>query len=334
MIKNTKMNILITGGAGYIGSHMVERVLHDGHSVTVLDNLSTGHSWAIKGVDFHKIDLLDKNKLNAFFQDKSFDGVVHFAGKSLVGESIINPEIYYQNNVIGSLNLLNAMKKNDISKIVFSSTAAVYGIPKEPYINEEHIKKPINPYGHSKYMIENILSDFSNSYGLDAVCLRYFNAAGASKSGNIGEAHEPETHLIPNILKAHINNKKVKIFGDDYNTADGTCIRDYIHVIDLIDAHMLSLDYLFENPGNHIFNLGNGNGFSVLEVIKTVSKILDKEIIFDVVDRRTGDPDILVANSKKALRDLGWIPKFNKLDDIIQTAWDWHKIYESGGFNG
>tara|TARA_B100000963_G_scaffold356707_1_gene377374 strand:+ start:1045 stop:2022 length:978 start_codon:yes stop_codon:yes gene_type:complete len=316
------MKLLITGGAGYIGSHMVRYAQDMNHDVVVLDNFSTGHRWAVKDCEIIDIDLINFDGLSKKLKGFHFDGVIHFAAKSLVGESIKRPDLYFNNNVIGTLNLINVMLNNNINNLVFSSTAAVYGNPESNRIHESHIKNPINPYGKSKLIIENMLSDICIAYDFNATCLRYFNAAGAHLSTEIGEAHEPETHLIPNILKSILSDEEqLKIFGDDYDTPDGTCIRDYIHVMDLVEAHLLSL----EKINNFLcFNLGNGNGFSIKEVINACSNITGKKVDYLIQDRRDGDPAILVADSSQAKDYLKWEPKFNNLEDIIQSAWNWH----------
>ena len=320
------MKLLIPGGAGYIGSHMVRLAQEEGHEVTVLDDFSTGHEWAIKNCEILKIDLLDHERLDKSLKNRYFDGVIHFAAKSLVGESVIKPAFYYRNNVVGSLNLFNSMLKNDINNIVFSSTAAIFGNPISEKISEDHPKEPINPYGQSKLMIEKILKDMAEAYGINATCMRYFNASGAHKSAEIGEAHNPETHLIPNILISAISNtQKLKVFGDDYNTHDGTCIRDYVHVDDLADAHLLGLKHMIKNKGFFAFNLGNGNGFSVMDVIRSCERVTKKNLDFNVCERREGDPAKLVANSTYAKECIGWDPHFNKIDDIVTSAWRWHK---------
>lgn len=324
------MNILIPGGAGYIGSHMVRYAQELGHEVVVLDNFSTGHRWAVKDCEIICVDLLDQDSLSRLLNKRYFDGVIHFAAKSLVGESINNPSLYYENNVVGTLNLVNEMLKNDINNIVFSSTAAIYGNPIANKINEDHPKNPINPYGKSKLFVEGILKDLCSAYKFNSTCLRYFNAAGADLSGEIGEAHDPETHLIPNILKSVISNKSVlKVFGNDYPTPDGTCIRDYIHVKDIAIAHILGLNKgISENSGFSAYNLGNGSGFSVLDVIKAAEEVANVKISYEILKKRGGDPSILVADSAKAKIDLKWQPSYKDLNTIIQSAWDWHKIYE------
>jgi|SaaInlLV_10m_DNA_1039704.scaffolds.fasta_scaffold07556_4 UDP-glucose 4-epimerase len=323
------MKLLIPGGAGYIGSHMVRYAQEHGQEVVVLDDFSTGHEWAVKDCEILRVNLLDQDKLSQLLRGRHFDGVIHFAAKSMVGESVKKPDLYYRNNVVGTLNLVSEMLKNDVNNLVFSSTAAIFGNPVTDKIAEEHPKNPINPYGQSKLMVENMLRDICSANDFNVTCLRYFNAAGACKSGEIGEAHDPETHLIPNVLKATISNESnLKVFGDDYPTPDGTCVRDYIHVLDLALAHLLGLEYMQDNKGFSAFNLGNGDGFSVLEVIKSCEKIADTKISFQIDGRREGDPASLVADSRKAKKLLGWDVKFGYLDKIVSTALEWHKTYK------
>jgi len=323
------MKLLIPGGAGYIGSHMVRYAQEHGHEVVVLDDFSTGHEWAVKDCEILRVNLLDQDKLSQLLKGRYFDGVIHFAAKSLVGESVKKPDLYYRNNVIGTLNLVNEMLKNDVHNLVFSSTAAIFGNPVTDKIAEDHPKNPINPYGQSKLIVENMLQDICLANKFNATCLRYFNAAGAHESGEIGEAHDPETHLIPNILKAALlNESDLKVFGDDYPTADGTCVRDYVHVTDLAQAHLLGLEYMKENKGFAAFNLGNGDGFSVLEVVKGCEKITDTNILFQIHGRREGDPAVLVSENKLALEALKWNPIFSSLPSMIRTAWDWHNKYK------
>lgn len=319
------MNLLISGGAGYIGSHFVKYAQSFDHEVTVLDNFSTGHHWSIANCEILEVDLLDKEKLAVLLKNRHFDGVIHFAGKSLVGESFCRPDFYYENNFTGTANLVAEMFKNDIDNLVFSSSAAIFGMPSSDRISENHIKKPINPYGKSKLMVEEMLIDICNSYDFNATCFRYFNAAGAHVSGSIGEAHNPETHLIPIILKSIIHKKDgLKIFGNDYETKDGTCIRDYVHVTDLAQAHLAAFDHMQQSKGFSAFNLGNGNGFSVLDIIDSCSKITNTSIDYKFADRREGDPPMLVADSSKAKNLLSWNIKFSELDDIILSAYQWH----------
>jgi len=328
------MKLLIPGGAGYIGSHMVRYAQEHGHEVVVLDDFSTGHDWAVKDCEILRVNLLDQDKLSQLLMGRHFDGVIHFAAKSLVGESVKKPDLYYRNNVVGTLNLVNEMLSNDVNNLVFSSTAAIFGNPVTDKIAENHPKNPINPYGQSKLMVENILQDICSANDFNATCLRYFNAAGAHESGEIGEAHDPETHLIPNVLKAAIlNESNLKVFGDDYPTPDGTCVRDYVHVTDLAQAHLLGLEYLKKNKGLSAFNLGNGDGFSVLHIIKTCKAILKENINFEIEDKRSGDPASLIADMTAAKNILDWKPKFSDLNDIISSAATWHK-YQKIKFGG
>jgi UDP-glucose 4-epimerase len=324
------MKLLIPGGAGYIGSHMVRYAQEHGHEVVVLDDFSTGHEWAVKDCEILRVNLLDQDKLSKLLRGRHFDGVIHFAAKSLVGESVKKPDLYYRNNVVGTLNLVNEMLSNDVNNLVFSSTAAIFGNPVTEKIAEDHPKNPINPYGQSKLIVENILQDYCGAYDLNATCFRYFNAAGADPSGEIGEAHDPETHLIPNILKSVLSGKiELKVYGDDYPTPDGTCIRDYVHVYDLAQAHLLGLQKgINEKSCFAVYNLGNGNGFSVLDVIKASEKVVGESIEYKITPKRNGDPSILVADSLKAISMLGWLPGSEKLTSIIKSAWSWHKKFE------
>lgn len=319
------MKLLITGGAGYIGSATVRYAQELGHEVAVLDDFSSGHRWAVRDCEIFCVDLLEQLKLRAFLRGRYFDGVIHFAAKSLVAESIAKPDLYYTNNVIGSINLINEMLANNVTNIVFSSTAAVYGNPLTKKIKEDHPKEPINPYGRSKLMVEKILTDLCAAQKLSATCLRYFNAAGAHESGDIGEAHFPETHLIPNAINSLLDTSiPLKIYGNDYPTVDGTSVRDYIHVTDLARAHILAIEHNFQKIGFSEFNLGCGNGFSVLEVIKAVEAASCKNIDYQFEAKRNGDPVSLVADTSKALNVLGWSPEYRNIDDIIQSAWKWH----------
>ena len=319
------MKILIPGGAGYIGSHMVLALQELNHEVTVLDDFSTGHKWSVNNCEIIELNLMDAVSLKKAMKGKRYDCVIHFAAKSIVGESFKIPIEYYNNNVLGTMNLVNEMLLNDINNLVFSSTAAIFGNPLTQKIAENHNKDPINPYGRSKLMIENFLEDACKANNFNSVCFRYFNAAGAHALGKIGEAHLNETHLIPNILNSiHDKNSVLKVFGNDYNTDDGTCVRDYIHVSDIAEAHLLGIDYMKRTSGFTEFNLGNGNGFSVLDVIKSAEDITGKSIKYDIHPRRDGDPDIRVADSSKAMKLLNWQPKFNKMNSIIESAWEWH----------
>ncbi|MFH1194746.1 MAG: UDP-glucose 4-epimerase GalE [bacterium] len=320
------MKILVTGGAGYIGSQFVRNLVKTGNEAIVVDNLSRGHLHAVPpGLEFWQIDLLDYDRLLDRISSIEIDGIVHFAGFAYVGESVSNPELYYVNNVIGSLNLLRAAKNCGIKKFVFSSTCSVYGNPKVIPISEEAGENPINPYAQTKLTIEKILHAFYTAYGINYVILRYFNAAGADVSGEHGESHNPEPHLIPNVLFATLDKEKtVNIFGDDYDTLDGTCIRDYIHIADLADAHLKALEYLNNDNKPDTFNLGTGEGNSVLEIIKLAEKFSDKKINYKICGRREGDPAVLVAESSKAKKILGWKPQCS-IHEIIETAWKWHQ---------
>lgn len=317
--------ILVIGGAGYIGSHFVEELVNE-QEVIVLDNLSTGHRYLLnENVKFIEGNLGDVNLLNDIFSNYQIDAVIHFAASSLVGESVINPIKYYENNVSATFNLLQTMIAYDVKKFIFSSTAATYGIPNTDLITERTGTNPINPYGKSKLMVEWMLEDFSKSYGLSYVILRYFNAAGAHENGRIGESHSPETHLIPIILE-HLLGKRetIAVFGNDYPTEDGTCIRDYIHVTDLANAHLLSLNALLKNEvETEMFNLGNGAGYSVMEVIKACEEVTSEKATVVIENRREGDPAKLVASSEKIKMMLGWTPEYN-LSSIVETAWKWH----------
>lgn len=329
--------ILVVGGAGYIGSHVCKMLAKKGYDVIVYDNLSSGHKEFLKWGEFIEGDLSDYSKLDNIFKTKKIDVVMHFSAFIFVGESVKDPYKYYQNNVSNTLNLLNAMKNNNVKNFVFSSTAAVYGLPEKVPIVENEVLNPINPYGRSKLMVEQILNDFSYAYGLNYVSLRYFNASGADPDTEIGEWHNPETHLIPLVLDAAIGAREdIKIFGTDYDTFDGTCIRDYIHVNDLAQAHILALEYLLEESKkknkigekgiSEIFNLGNGKGFSVRQIINIAKKVTGIDIKVVETERRAGDPPVLVSSSDKIKKILGWKPIFDDPEIIIKTAWEWHKI--------
>lgn len=321
------MTILVAGGAGYIGSHMVRLLIEKSCDVTIFDNLSTGHRALLhKDAAFIKGDLRNLSDIEKAFRKRKIDSVMHFAASSLVGESVKDPIKYYENNVLACINLIRAMTKNKVNKFIFSSTAAVYGEPKRIPIKEDDALNPANPYGSSKLMIEEILEDTSKAYDFSYIALRYFNAAGAHSSARIGEMHNPETHLIPNILKAVKDNRaEVSIFGDDYPTPDGTCIRDYIHVEDLCDAHLLALKGLSKGIKNRSFNLGSGRGYSVKEVVKTARECIGRPIRTRICARRAGDPARLVASSSQARRVLGWKPKHD-LEDIISSAWKFERM--------
>jgi len=329
------MRVLITGGAGYIGSFTNRVLMEKGLETVVLDNLATGHRDAVpKGAPFIRADLSEMELLQSAFRSYHFDAVLHFAAYSLVGESVEHPLKYYQNNVAGTVNLLRAMKSAGVRRFVFSSSAALYGNPIEIPIEEEHQVTPINPYGRSKAMIEEILEDCSSAWGLNSVALRYFNAAGASPSGDMGEDHRNETHLIPLVLRAAMGagqaGEPVRVFGMDYDTPDGTCLRDYIHVVDLAEAHVLALDWMERVGGCTWFNLGNERGFSVREIIHVCEAISGISIPWKPAAKRSGDPAILVASSKKIKRELGWSPRYSEIRDIVRTAWTWHSSHPRG----
>jgi UDP-glucose 4-epimerase len=318
-------HILVCGGAGYIGSHMVRLLMADGHRVTVFDNLSTGHRAAVGGAALVEGDLLDPDALRCAFADDRIDAVMHFAALSVVGESVREPVRYYRNNVAGTLNLIEAMRTADVDRLVFSSTAAVYGTARADSIHESQPLQPINPYGASKLVAERVIADACAAYGMRAVALRYFNAAGADPSGEIGEAHSLETHLVPNVLRAALDGTPVGIFGRDYPTPDGTCIRDYVHVCDLAEAHRLALAYLEGHQGFHAFNLGSGIGFSVLQVLDMARRVSGRAIESHDLSRREGDPSRLVASCERATEALGWSPTCSDLGSIVESAWRWHR---------
>ncbi len=318
------MKILVVGGAGYIGSHMVKQLSLAGNDVITLDNLSYGYRDAVKYGKFIEGDLGDNAVLDNIFKSADIDAVMHFAGFIQVGESVIEPSKYYLNNVINTHTLLDAMLHHQVKNFIFSSTAAIFGEPDYTPIDEKHQKQPINPYGHSKLMIEQILDDYDKAYGLRSTCLRYFNAAGADPDGELGERHIPETHLIPLILQAASGRRDdIKVFGDDYETDDGSCVRDYIHINDLCQAHSLALDSMIKNNKSARFNLGNGKGFSVKQVIDVVKQVSGKDFKVSIEARRDGDPAVLVADATLAKKELNWQPEFAELKDIVKTAWDW-----------
>jgi UDP-glucose 4-epimerase len=326
--------ILVTGGAGYIGSHVVRDLADRDYSVLVLDNLSTGHIEAVdKRAKFIYGDVGDTNVLESVFNTYSIHAIMHFAASCLVGESVVNPLKYYQNNVVNTIRLLDKMIEYNIKNFIFSSTCATYGVPNQATIHELLLPNPINPYGKSKLMIETILNSISESHDFHYIALRYFNVSGAHISGEIGEDHDPETHLIPNVLR-HLQGKSndIEIFGNDYETPDGTCIRDYIHVSDLSSGHILALEYLLQNQGKkqaEIFNLGNEKGVSVLEIIKLCEQVTGAKANFKIHPRRKGDPPQLVASSKKIKELLGWTPKYD-IKTTIETAWNWHQKNPKG----
>lgn len=315
-------NILVMGGAGYIGSHTVRHLQEHGYGCIVADNLIYGHREAVSASSFELADLADKASLKAVFDKYRIDAVVHFAAFTYVGESVENPRKYYENNVVGTLNLLDVMLDHDVKKIVFSSTCATYGNPQYMPLDEKHPQAPINPYGQSKFVIEKIFEDYGRAYGLKYAVLRYFNAAGASKDGQIGESHNPETHLIPLVLKAIKGERDcIKVFGTDYDTPDGTCLRDYVHVEDLAAAHRLALEKLDEFQG--FLNLGTGIPTSVLEIIRAAEKVSGRKCPVVYEKRRAGDPAVLYAANEEARRVLGWKPGYTDIEEIIRTAWNW-----------
>ena len=321
------MRILVTGGAGFIGSFAVKALVEAGHDVVVYDNLEHGHKDAVdKRARLIVGDLKNSAKLNSAL--KNIDAVMHFAGYICVGESVLNPEKYFKNNVLYALNLLEAMRNNSVRKIIFSSSAAVYGYPKKlPIIESEEIK-PINPYGETKVIFEKML-DAQHMHGIRSISLRYFNAAGAALDGSIGEDHKPETHLIPNIIRAALNNTAVEVYGTDYKTKDGTCIRDYIHVLDLVKAHSLALDAL-EDGKEGVYNLGNEKGYSVFQIIEEAQKTTGKKIKIKKTPKRKGDMPVLIASSKKIKKELGWKTECSDIKTIIESAWKWHKTHPKG----
>ena len=319
-----KETILVVGGAGYIGSHMVKDLLQVGHEVIILDDLSTGHRELVSGGRFIEGSLGDAVLLDQIFSDNRIDAVMHFAAFALVGESVVRPLKYYKNNVSATTELLHAMVRHNVKRFIFSSTAAVYGEPLDVPIMEDHPCNPTNPYGASKTAVERMLKDCDSAYGIRYVSLRYFNASGAHDSAQIGERHQPETHLIPLILKVASNeNKNIKIFGTDYPTPDGTCVRDYVHVSDLTQAHLLSLNALTLESKSAIYNLGNSRGYSVREVVELARKVTGHPIPAVETDRRPGDPATLIASSDKIKRELGWKPQYEDLEKIVHTAWKW-----------
>ena len=323
------MNVLITGGAGYVGSIVTERLLREGHKVIVLDNLRQGHKEAILPLaEFVLADICDTSSLESGFRQFKIDAVMHMAAETVVEYSMTDPKRYFHNNLVGGMNLLDAMLKHGVDRIIYSSTAAVYGEPRSIPIKEDHPETPINSYGESKLMFERILDWYGRAYGIKHISFRYFCAAGAT--GLLGEDHRPETHLIPNVLKAALNaNNPVSIFGTDYPTKDGSCIRDFVHVVDIAQAHLLAMEKIDSLSGN-IYNLGNGRGYSVLEVIKTAEEVAGVKIPVKFCPRRLGDPMTLVASSERAKRELDWKPQFSKLEDIIGSAWRWLKDHPDG----
>ncbi|MBW2109419.1 MAG: UDP-glucose 4-epimerase GalE [Deltaproteobacteria bacterium] len=325
------MKILVVGGAGYIGSHMCKFLAAHDHVPVVLDNLVCGHRQAVKWGPFFEGPMEDRGLLRRIFSEHEIACVMHFAAFCYVGESMTAPAKYYRNNVAATLTLLEAMVEAEIQGFIFSSSCATYGEPEKIPIPEDHPLNPINPYGRTKLMVEQILADFRRAYGLESVCLRYFNAAGADPDGELGEDHDPETHLIPLVLQTALGQRPhIDVFGDDYPTKDGTCIRDYIHIQDLAQAHLAALERLLDGKPGGVFNLGNGEGFSVRDVIEVARKATGAPIPEKVTPRRPGDPAVLVGSSEKARQELGWKPRFADLETIIETAWKWHRAHPTG----
>lgn len=329
------MAVLVTGGAGYIGSHTAAELLARGEDVVVVDSLETGHREAVLGGKLYVCDLRDKESLKRVFKENDIDSVIHFAANSLVGESMTNPGKYYHNNVYGTLCLLEAMQGAGVNRIVFSSTAATYGDPERTPIEEGDRTEPTNAYGETKLAMERMMRWFDTAHGIKYVSLRYFNAAGAHENGQIGEDHKPETHLIPVVLQVALGQRNaIAMFGDDYPTTDGTCIRDYIHVSDLADAHVLALGRLRAGGDSAVYNLGNGRGYSVREVVETARRVTGHPIPARVEPRRAGDPAVLVASSARAMAELGWRPSRTSLEDIVASAWAWHQAHPNGYAGG
>ena len=327
----TTPNILIVGGAGYIGSHMCKYLSKRGYRPLVLDNLVYGHRAAVKWGPLLEGAVGDEDFLRHIFMKYPIDAVMHFAAFCYVGESVDNPAKYYENNVSDTVALLKVMVEKGVGNFIFSSSCATYGEPQEIPIREDHPQHPINPYGRTKLMVEEILADFRHAYGLSYVSLRYFNAAGADPGGELGEDHRPETHLIPLVLQTALGRRdRIEVFGDDYATPDGTCVRDYIHIEDLAGAHFLALERLLDGGSGGIYNLGNGDGYSVKQVLETARQVTGRSIPAETVARRPGDPAILVGSSEKAFQELGWRPHLPELDAIVRTAWNWHKAHPDG----
>ena len=317
--------VLVTGGAGYIGSHTVKMLTENGYRVVVVDNLSNGHAEAVKNVPLKRADLRDEAALKAVFDETPFDAVVHFAALSLVGQSVTEPDAYYDNNVAGTLRLLNQMRAHGVTKIVFSGSCAVYGVPERLPLTEDHPRRPVSPYGETKMMAEDIFADYARAYGLSYTALRYFNAAGADESGNIGESHAPETHLIPLVLQTIAGKRpRLTVYGDDYDTHDGTGVRDYIHVVDLAKGHVSACDFAASHTGCETINLGTGTGYSVLDLVKTFSRVNGIDLPYQIDARRPGDIDRCFADPEKAKRLLGWQAEKN-LEDMCRDAWNFQK---------
>lgn len=322
------MRILVPGGAGYIGSHTAKALAQAGHEPVVVDNLRNGHRWAVRWGPFEEMDLEDRSALRGVFQKYHFGAVVHFAALIEAGESVKDPAKFFRNNVVNTLNLLDAMREGGVTRIVFSSTAAVYGNPRETPMGEDHPKQPVNPYGESKLMVERLLECYGAAYGLAWTALRYFNASGADAEGEIGEVHDPESHLIPRAIAAAYGDlPELQVFGNDYATPDGTAVRDYIHVTDLAAAHVCALQRLADGHSSGAFNLGTGQGRSVREVIAAVERVGKRKVPMNEAPRRAGDPPMLVADPARACRDLGWKAQHSSLEEIVETAWSWYTRY-------
>ena len=325
------MDILVTGGAGYIGSHMCKYLSRNGYQPVVLDNLSRGHQQAVKWGPFFQGNVSDGQLLDHILSSHDIKAVMHFAAFISVGESVGQPGMYYSNNVAKTIGLLNKVAEHDVQNFIFSSSAAIFGEPIQDALTETHPVKPINPYGRGKLIVENIIRDFEYAHGLNSVCLRYFNAAGADPDGEIGEDHRPETHIIPLILQTALGLRdEIVVFGDDYPTKDGTCIRDYIHIDDLAQAHLRALERLLQGKGSEGYNIGNGNGYSVKEVIEVARRISGKSIPDHIGERREGDAAVLISSSEKAVKELGWKPRYADLESIVETAWNWHRKNPNG----
>lgn len=325
------MNVLVTGGAGYIGSHTVKELLARGHAAITVDNLSEGHRGAVPAGTFYEADLRDTTRLREIVREHSVEAVLHFAAFCSVGESVTDPAKYYRNNLQSSLELLETVREEGIGKFIFSSTCATYGDPIEIPMTEAHPQNPVNPYGETKLAFEKALRDYGSAYGIGSVSLRYFNAAGADPDGELGEDHRPETHLIPIILAVAAGERdRLEVYGNDYPTADGSCVRDYIHVVDLAQAHILALERLEGKESFTAYNLGTGKGYSVLEVIQAAERVTGRTVPYRIAARRAGDPAVLVAGSDKVREELGWDPELSELDSILETAWAWHRSHPQG----
>ncbi|MCR5430926.1 MAG: UDP-glucose 4-epimerase GalE [Lachnospiraceae bacterium] len=320
------MSILVVGGAGYIGSHVNKMLARKGYDTVVFDNLVYGHEEAVVAGEFVRGDLANKDDIRKVFEGRSIDAVFHFANYAYVGESCIEPEKYYYNNIVNTLNLLSVMREEGCKKIIFSSSCSTYGVPEEVPIKEDARQNPMSPYAKTKLMTEMILQDYATAYGLRYVGFRYFNACGADPEGELGESHNPETHIIPITLDVASGlRSEMKVFGNDYNTPDGTNIRDYVHVLDLAEAHIAALEYFDKGGKNDFFNIGTEKGFSNLEIIEEVKKVTGKDFPVVITERRPGDPDILVGTCEKARKVLGWVPKYSDIETVIKTAWNWHE---------